>query len=308
MQGGTTRMVSSDHRKHTLTVGEEEKVVNQNKQLDKYKGYLKVNDEVVMHNGRILHNEFSVRIENSEASQWVIMNESEVKSVIVKRFREFGVLGGNVEDCFDMIIYEFNTRPELQFNKNYFGKDSSYHIREYILNRIKYMVQHYRNNLNDKHDVVPFINNEETKYHVGKMEETMSSNTYMETSEAVIETDNTYWDSIYDSLIETFKDFVGERSYREFDHKGYINYMYLLTGDFKRKNDLEEHYHYVAEYCGESIELIRLVSKDIVDSVKMQDADGLYMLEAIQELVKGKSYGWMPKSLRVHSGQGDTRE
>lgn len=304
MQGGITKMGNSKGtvlsrqkgRKHPVKISK----IIQWRGIDvrEYGSHLMVNDVVIINEGKILHNIFSVRLDNSEAAQWVISNESEIKAGINRRFREFGVWGGNVDDCYDMIIHEFNSRPDLQFNKNHFGKNSNYQIREYILNRIKFMVQHYRNNLNDRHSVVPFVNNAEANYYMGTVEETMSNTTIMETSETVVETDTVYWDDQMDNLLLSFKEFVNDRSYRKFSHEDFLVNMYLNVEKFNHRQDLETHYQRVADVCNESIELVRLVVKDLADAVKSQDEDGMYILGTIQELLEGKKYGWIPKNIR----------
>lgn len=264
---------------------------------------LVANDKVIVNEGKILHNLFSYRLDNSEASQWMIANEKEVKGVIRKRFRDYGVHGGDVDDCYDKIIHEFNSRPDLEFNKNHFGEGTDYKIREYILNRVKYSVQQYRNKLNDGHKVVPFITNDESDYYFGKVDETMEDTNEITVSDKVVESDTEYWDTLFMDLMDIFDSFIEKRLYREFDKELYMIYMYLEVDEFDNekeinKTDLDSHIMRVAKRCRESDDLVRTVNEDVSDAVRNEDIDGIDMLGIIQELLEGKNYGWKPKRIR----------
>src|SRR5699024_1492269 len=231
-----------------------------------------VNDTVFVTGGEIMNNPFSIRLENSEAAQWVIQNEKIVKNSIKSRFRTKGIAWGNVDDCYDLLLNEFNTKTKLQFNKNYFGEDTGYGIAEFVLNRIKYIVLRYRKEIEET-KTTPLLTQAESDYYYGEIEENFARE---ETSEidVYVESDFGYWDELYDGLLVMFDGFLLDRSYKEFDYEKLVYYMYLDVGDVGKKVNVENQYKRVAKKIGESVELVETVVEDMIVAVKENDEDG----------------------------------
>lgn len=271
---------------------------------DKEKGFnvkhignsVEINDVVTINNGKILQNPFVKRLDSSESAQWVLANENEVRYSIQRRFRDLKIRGGDVDDCLDMVINEFNSRPELQFNKNYFGDSSNYRIREYILNRIKYIVLRYKTDLNDKKEVVPLLNSVESENYNGAVEEITVDNAILETSETVVGSDNVHWDDLFDSLVDSFQYFAEIRSYKKFDYRNFLIHFYFNVENYTSKKDLLKHYKKVAESCGESVQLVKYIVADLQEAIKTNKEDGLMVMNTVRELLEGKKHGWMPKN------------
>lgn len=255
------------------------------------------NDTVYISNGKILHNAFSKRLENSEASQWILENENLVKASIYKWIRTLGVQGGNVEDCYDLLLYEYNSRTDLDFNKNYFGKESGYGIKEYILSRVHSIVRRYQNKMRDE-NITPLLTQDESDYFMGEIEENFERDDGLGQTDRIVEEDLGYWDALYTEMLGILEAFLEERYYTEFDYEIVINYLYLEVDEFDGVQDIEKHYNYVSDKTGETLELIETIVEDMTEAVKDGDVLGSEILIKIQELLKGKESGWVSKRLR----------
>lgn len=264
--------------------------------VESMKGNYIINDKVVISEGKIMNNPFSKRLDNSEASQWIINNEEKVKASIMKRLRMVGIYWGDVDGCYDSLIDEFNRRPELQFNKNHFGKGTGYEIEEYILNRVKYTVQKYRNTLKN-HNTVPLLTQDESDYHFGEIEENFSESNEGDIGEEVVNQDNRYWDGKFEDISYFFEEFLQERSYKEFDFERFLYYMFLDVEE-GQEDRLEKNYCRASKKIGESKELVETVVEDMIYAVKERDKNGEMILSLIKELIEGKNRGWIPIFIR----------
>src|SRR5699024_4640888 len=267
-----------------------------NKEIINTEGNFIINNRIVISEGKIMNNPFSKRLENSEASQWIIKNEDKVKGSIQKRFRMMGIYWGDIEECYDLLLNEFNTRPELQFNKNHFGKGTGYAIEEYILNKVKFVVRKYRNELN-KYNAVPLITQDESDYYYGEIEENFAENNSTDIGEEIVNKDLSYWDDKFEFMSTLFEEFLEERSYREFDFNKFLYYMFLDVKEVE-KDRLEKNYDRVSYKLGESRELVETVVDDMILAVKERDDLGESILSMIKELLEGKSNGWTPYFIR----------
>lgn len=272
-----------------------------NKQLNKKKvhrvgEYVRVN-KIFISRGIILDNNFSNKLENSEAAQWMVQHMKRVKATITRHFIDNGVLGGNVDDCFDMIMDEFNTRKDLQFNENHFGLDTGYQIKEYVLNRIGYMVQLYRNEVNKKPQ--PLLNSDETEYYLGQDEERLGdTRQVVKDVEGFIESDEEYWDDLFSKLLQDFTRFLKLHEYVEFDVELFIIHMYLDIDELGERVDLDNHFMKVSKVSGLSVELVEMVTRDLQRSVEKNHIEALDILTHLTEIVGGKKFGWVPKRMR----------
>lgn len=255
-----------------------------------------VNDTVFVTGGEIMNNPFSIRLENSEAAQWVIQNEEVVKRSIKNRFRVERIMWGNVDDCYDLLLNEFNTKTKLQFNKNYFGKNTGYGIAEFVLNRVKYIVLRYRKELKEV-KTTPLLTQTESDYYFGEIEENFAGED-INNIDRYVESDLGYWDELYEGLLVVFDGFLLDRSYKEFDYERLLYYMYLDVGDVGNKVNIENQYKRVAEKIGESVELVETVVEDMITAVKEKEEDGTKILEIVQELLTGRGLGWSPEWVR----------
>lgn len=255
-----------------------------------------VNEIVYIIRGKILGNPFSKKIYNSEATFWVINNEDIVRKTIQMKFRELGVVGGNVDDCLDLLINEFNTREDLQFNENYFGEDSGYTLRDYVLNRVKHTVTRYKSELT-KQKKVYLLNSDETNTtRAGVSEESIGGKFLVE--DTVINSDKKYWDDLFDKLMFYVGEFLKERLYKEFDYELVIAHLYFDVEDDGRVVNKEEHYKRVASKSGETYEVIQTIVSDMVTAVKDEDRNGNEILKIVKELMEGIKTGWKPVVLR----------
>ncbi|KTF59830.1 hypothetical protein [Bacillus amyloliquefaciens] len=255
------------------------------------------NGTVVVANGIIRNNPFSSKIVMSEATQWMIRNEDVVKKSIWYWFRHCKVSGGNVDDCFEYGLNYFIEKKKRAFRKFYFGKESSYGIENYVLSSIRNVVQEYRSRMNDGHKVVPFVTSEETDQFgaaVGKVEETVGSDTIVETGEMVVESDEKYWDERFEWLAVSFQQFVEDRQYKVFSVEDYLYYMFLRVDTA----DIEKHRDTVAKKCGESKDLIKMVTRDFQMEVRDGKEYAADMLVLIKELLDGVQAGWKPLHIR----------
>lgn len=263
-------------------------------ELDLDDNYL-VGEQVYVIQGKILENPFSKKIENSEAAMWMISNRLKVENSIEIQLRKQAVRGGNASDCFNMLMNEFNTRTDLQFNKNYFGKGTDYTVGDYVLNRVKYTVQRYKNDLITE-DSTPFLTTEENKtFRQGVVDEGIGGSY---NADDVVNTDNLYWDSLFNQLLFNFRVFLEERKYREFNAELMVALLYFNVEDFNDVVDVEKHYKKVSEKSGEPYEVVTTIVEDMTESVKDGEDCGIEILRIVKELLEGKGYGWRPYVLR----------
>lgn len=259
------------------------------------KGIILVNDDVYIVKGKILDNPFVRKIENSEAVFWILNNQDRVNAHIKRRFWDYGVIGGDVDDCFNMMVNEFNTRIDLQFNKNYFGEDTGYTVEEYVLNRVKHMVYKYKNKL-AKEESVPLLTTDEVEsFKYGVAEEVVTGDI---TVEDIIEQDLDYWDDLFYDLVDKFLEFLQSKLYKELDYELVMTHLYFNVGGKGNDVDQQKHYERVAELSGETVDVIVTIVEDMVLAVKEGDLLGTDILRIIQELLEGKKYGWRPFILR----------
>lgn len=256
---------------------------------------LVVNNEVYIVRGKIIDNPFSRRIENSEAAFWILSNRTRVEQSIARHFMTTSVFGGNLDDCFNLLLNEFNTRVDLEFNRNYFGKDSGYTVGEYVINRVKHVVQKYKNLLL-KEETVPLLTTEESERHgYGVIEEVVGGEKRVED---IVEEDFVYWDGMFNELIYHFTAFLDERHYREMCHERIVTNLYFNVQEFGAQVNVQSHYEQVAEKCSEPVEVIETIMEDMKKAVKERDFHGREILNRVQELIGGKNFGWKPPLLR----------
>lgn len=262
--------------------------------VGKDKNYV-VNEEVYIVRGVILDNPFVKRIENGEAIFWMLRNQRKVQAVIAQRFKEQGVIGGVVSDCFNTLLNNFVTREELTFNKNYFGKNTEYTVGEYVLNRVKYAVKQYKKTISkDVGKGVPLLTSKEVESYIGIADEVIAGDL---TVEDVIERDFGYWDALFEDLVSKFEVFLRKRIYKTLDYELVIANLYFNVVE-RNELELEKHYKEVAENSKESLEVITTIVEDMSKAVKEGDELGNNILRVIQELLRGISYGWRPEVVR----------
>src|SRR5699024_5535117 len=184
-----------------------------------------INGKLYIWEGKILNNPFAKKMDNTEASQWIIRNEDKVREIIGKWLSHSGIGWGNIEDCYDLLLEEFNHSPNLQFNENHFGKDSGYNIEIFIYNRIKYIVKQYSNEVSkEKRNTVPLLNQKESEAFVGEIEGNFSGINEISLEDKIVNTDTEYWDRLYEELVDVCLMFLEERSYKEFDVGKFLYY------------------------------------------------------------------------------------
>lgn len=116
---------------------------------DKFKeGKVYTYGDLIVKDGEIVGNEFSYNIGSSQASTWVINNESKVMNRISYYLRVLNVAGGDKEDCFNYAIYYFLDKKEREVVLNFFGEGTDYGIGKYCMSNLKFAVYGYKNNIN----------------------------------------------------------------------------------------------------------------------------------------------------------------
>lgn len=253
------------------------------------------NNLVVIQNGVIVNNPFSQRLEMSHATQWLVENQVQVKKKIGYWFREMYVYayGGNVEDCFGLAIDYFTESKRRAFRKGYFGKESTYSVKNYCLSQLKYVVQNYVKSLRAVEVSSIVTSGEMEGSRNGVIDETISDKEQLSVDELAIARDIELWDEQFQWLMD-YEDYFLDKNYKPFDLEGYLMYMYLNV----QSEDIETHAEYVAKKIGESVELVRLVTADFRRDVMKRDTIAMELLSDIGNMVEAVKCGWKPKRIR----------
>lgn len=256
---------------------------------------LMANGCVVIQNGVITNNPFVYRLDKSQVSQWMVTNRANVMSKIRYWFREMHVnmYGGNEDDCFGYAVDYFTENKRRAFRKSYFGRESTYDVRNYCYSQLKFIVQNYIKDLNGGLKVNSIVNTDEMENtRNGVVDETIAIN-QMTVEDMVLHSDVQLWDDHYEWLSE-YKEYFLDKNYKDFDIIGYLTYMYLDV----QGGNFEEQLLHVAKKIGESVELVALVTDDFRQDVVNKDNDAVDVLNAIIELVEAVKHGWKPIILR----------
>lgn len=255
-----------------------------------------VNNQVMIQNGVVVNNPFSHRLEMSHAAQWLIENQTQVKKKLGYWFRELYVYayGGNVEDCFGYALDYFTESKRRAFRKGYFGKDSTYSVKNYCLSQLYYVVQNYRKRLREIEVYSIVTSGEMESSRNGIIDETLSDRQELTVDDKAISRDIALWDEKFEWLMD-YESYFLEKNYKDFDIEGYLIYMYLHV----HSEVFSEQVEYVAKKIGESVELVCLVTDDFRIDVHNRNEDAMNLLVDIQEMIEAVKNGWSPIRLRM---------
>lgn len=258
---------------------------------DKFKeGKVYTYGDLIIKDGEIVGNEFSYNIGSSQASTWVINNESKVMNRIGYYLRVLNVAGGDKEDCFNYAIYYFLDKKEREVVLNFFGEGTDYGIGKYCMSNLKFAVYGYKNNINK-------VRGEGTTYLIDTKDTEERGQGY---SIEDITYDNSISDDAYadplqvvefKELKDQFKEdmlgyasyFKGE-GYKVFDILNVFSYLFYNIGQQEEilaqdKNSLRKGmFEWTASQTGESKYLIESMFKTLYKGYKegSEDESNIY--------------------------------
>ncbi|PGT90149.1 hypothetical protein [Bacillus thuringiensis] len=254
------------------------------------------NGEVVIVDGRIQNNPFAKQMRSSMAVQWMLQNQGRVNARLGKLIHDYGIQGGDYQDCFDFAIEYFTDRDSRVFRKNFHGKGTSYNVGAYVVSNLDNVVKSYQSKLMPKDvKVVPMLNADESERNFsGQLGESITKDTDITPEVTLTLCDVEYWDNYFLGIMDWFMEHVEEYSYTPFAYEEFVYYMFMQN----RHNDLQEQLLSSAMYCGMGKALAEYVLKNITLDRERKKKWVTPFVRGIVELLDAVKLGWKPKSMR----------
>lgn len=237
-------------------------------------------------NGNIIDNPFKLDYVRTQASQWVLLHEQEVKRQLRNYLYKVNKMGVSLDDCF-VYCLDYFMKADKVFTESY-GQDEEYSIRKYIMGNLKYVVTEYSRLLDDLPEDAYLTTEYEdtTNFKRGKL--AFDSKVIQENKEYI---DADYYNSLYEELVGHFKVFLKHKKYMDFDCYRFV-YLFFIKPE---TDDLTLKIEHVSNELNIPEPLIELIIEDLKDSLH-RDIHIDFVFKHLKEFIDVNKY-FVPQNI-----------
>lgn len=254
-----------------------------------------INNCVLLHDGEILANPFTLNYEIHPSTIWLLENKKKVTRIIksIIYASQYSYLGVNVDDCYQRILHYFIfEHPKQNFIPFVSGELD---IATYCVMHLKNLTRNYIREVKQQQQThLPFLNSDETEKNHGINLDAVASSplhriTLFDKKEAEL-------DDLFEYICEDFTEyFFNLRGYMQFDIELYFTYTYFEVEHL----DIHQHLQKASERSHIPLDLLLLISAGLREDLKNQVYEATQIFQALQELIgENKLQGWKPIRLR----------
>lgn len=238
-------------------------------------------------NGKISDNVFAVPRVGTQALQWCLQRENEIKirKQILKYFRDFDIYNGNVDDCFSCILSYFQN-PDRVFYKNYLSDSDEYTIGQYVFSNLRNAFYIYKSKLLDSNDILSKT--------VSEHAVSSSGNTYSlfdiiplekeGTSEYSIEVHSEFTE-LFIQLKSVFETYLAKKRYSEIyieKSSSILGYIFISP----LSEDKEENVKNASKELRISEEGLNLLLVDLKESYLDKNLEAIEIFKLLKDIIK----------------------
>lgn len=205
-----------------------------------------------------MDNPFKLRYVRTQASQWILLNEEQVKRSLAKHLNKVNKIGVSLEDCF-VYCLDYFMRENKVFTFHY-SDDDEYTIEKYIFGNLKHVVTEYSRLLDELPEDAYLTSGYVDKSQLKKGNVALERDVPQKQEEYL---DNIYYNELFESTVGHFKAFLKHKKYMEFDVYPFV-YLFFVK---PTTDDLQEKMREVSSTLNIPISLIDLIMEDLKDSI-----------------------------------------
>lgn len=237
-------------------------------------------------NGEILNNMFEIPKVRTQAVQWCILpeNELKIKRILAKYMKDKNLYSGNVEDCYTDVLDYFQKEDKV-FYKHYTKESHEYKIEQYVISNLKYIFNIYRDNIKDKYSEEYNTVASDISDNDGHTYSRLDNVPYIENYE--LDKTNPYLEQV-NHLFNKIKLFLIKKHYN-LDNLANINQVTYLLFLEPISDDLETNIQEISIQTTVSIKILQTILSDLKKDYQAKEPLALDIFTTIKQCITLKS-------------------